>query len=241
MKEEDMDENILIEVKRAAFGYNGRPVIDAISLGVCCGEFIGLIGPNGAGKSTLFKGLLGLLPPLAGEVTRSPELTGRIGYVPQRDTLDSIYPLTAWDVVRMGYVGPLPWYRLPCKTGKAVIWDCLQKVGMADLGDHPFALLSGGQRQRVLIARALAVNPRLLVLDEPTAGIDPVAEESILALLKQLHQQSQIAILMVSHHMQSLRNRVERVIVVNNGGILCGPAAEMLSPIRIVELLEAGV
>lgn len=85
------------------------------------------------------------------------------------------------------------------------------------------------------------MNPRLLVLDEPTAGIDPVAEESILALLQELHQQSQIAILMVSHHIQSLRNRVERVIVVNKGGLLSGPAAEMLSPDRIVELLEAGV
>ncbi len=236
-----MEENILIDIKQAAFGYNERPVIRDVSLCVRRGEFIGLIGPNGAGKSTLFKGLLGLLPPHIGEVTRSPELLGRIGYVPQRETLDPIYPLTAWDVVRMGVAGPLPWYRLPGREGKSMIWDCLQKVGMAEFSDHPFALLSGGQRQRVLIARALAVNPRLLVLDEPTAGIDPVAEESILALLKQLHKQSQMAILMVSHHMQSLRNRVERVIVVNNGGILCGPAVEMLSPDRIVELLEAGV
>lgn len=148
-----MDEPTLIEVKDAAFGYNGRPVITAVSLAVRQREFIGLIGPNGAGKSTLFKGLLGLLPPLAGEVVRSSDVARRIGYVPQRDTLDPIYPLTSWDVVRMGVVGPLPWYRLPGKPGKAMIWDCLQKVGMTEFSDHPFAQLSGGQRQRVLIAR----------------------------------------------------------------------------------------
>jgi energy-coupling factor transport system ATP-binding protein len=112
---------------------------------------------------------------------------------------------------------------------------------MEDFSDHPFALLSGGQRQRVLIARALAVRPELLVLDEPTAGIDPVAEENILTLLGELHEKSQISILMVSHHIQSLRKRVQRVIVVNRGGVLDGLAAEMLAPERMLKLLEAGV
>jgi ABC-type Mn2+/Zn2+ transport system ATPase subunit len=236
-----MDAPALITLRETAFGYGGEAVIENVSLTVQRGEFIGLIGPNGAGKSTLFKGILKLLPPLAGSVTHAPALQRRIGYVPQRDTLDPIYPLTAWDVVRMGLLGPLPWYHFPSKKDDAVIRERLEEVKMEDFSDHPFALLSGGQRQRVLIARALAVRPELLVLDEPTAGIDPVAEENILALLGELHEKSQISILMVSHHIQSLRKRVQRVIVVNNGGVLDGSAAEMLAPERMIKLLEAGL
>jgi ABC-type Mn2+/Zn2+ transport system ATPase subunit len=236
-----METSALITLREAAFGYGGEPVIENVSLTVKKGEFIGLIGPNGAGKSTLFKGILKLLPPLSGSVTHAPELRRRVGYVPQRDTLDPIYPLTAWDVVRMGFLGPHPWYRLPNKKDGPLIRQRLEQVKMEDFSDHPFALLSGGQRQRVLIARALAVRPELLVLDEPTAGIDPVAEENILTLLGELHEKSQISILMVSHHIQSLRKRVQRVIVVNRGGVLDGLAAEMLAPERMLKLLEAGV
>ena len=233
-----MTETTIITVEHASFGYAKRPVVSNISLSIHSGEFIGLIGPNGAGKSTLFKGLLGLLPPLDGRVVQSPLLHHRIGYVPQHDTLDPLYPLTAKDVVHMGLVGPLPWYQRPGKEGMATLNACLEKVGMAEFSDHPFAQLSGGQRQRVLIARALAVKPILLVLDEPTAGIDPIAEESILTLLKTLHAESSLTIVMVSHHIQSLRHCVQRVVVVNNGGILTGSASELLAPERIVELLE---
>ena len=133
----------LLTVSQASFGYAGHPILSGIDLVVARGEFVGLIGPNGAGKSTLFKGLLKLLPPLSGTVTHAAELTRRIGYVPQRDALDPIYPLTAWDVVRMGVEAPLPWYRPLGARGKATIDECLEKVGMQDFADHPFAQLSG--------------------------------------------------------------------------------------------------
>jgi ABC-type Mn2+/Zn2+ transport system ATPase subunit len=228
----------MITVSNASFGYGNQPILSEVNLSIEPGEFIGLIGPNGAGKSTLFKGLLKLLPTLSGEVRHAPDLLRRIGYVPQRDTLDPIYPLTAWDVVRMGFEGPQPWYRGVGKNGKAMIQSCLEKVGMDDFNDHPFAQLSGGQRQRVLMARALAGDPKLLVLDEPTAGIDPVAEESVLNLLSALHKDHKLTILMVSHHIQSLRRCVQRAIVVNQGHILSGPAAELLAPERLQTLLE---
>src|SRR4051812_17930315 len=120
----------LIEITKAAFGYAGKPIVEDISLTVREAEFVGLIGPNGAGKTTLFKGLLGLIPPLAGELRHAPLLSRRIGYVPQRDTLDPIYPLTARDVVEMGYVGPLAWYARVGKEGERRIQECLEKVGM---------------------------------------------------------------------------------------------------------------
>jgi ABC-type Mn2+/Zn2+ transport system ATPase subunit len=232
----------LMTLRDATFGYNGIPVIRNVSLSVHRGEFIGLIGPNGAGKSTLFKGLLRLILPMSGEVIHSPEILYRIGYVPQREQLDAIYPLVSWDVVRMGIVGALPWYQWAgSKSHAPLIEQCLERVGMSTFRDASFAELSGGQRQRVLIARALAARPQILVLDEPTAGIDPVAEESILSLLGDLNLQQKITILMVSHHIQSLRSRVSRVVVVNEQTILTGSAEDLLRPERIAELLAANL
>ena len=227
----------LISLRDAAFGYRGEPVIQNVSLDVMPGEFIGIIGSNGSGKSTLFKGMLRLIAPLKGEVFHDPLIYRRIGYVPQRDQLDAIYPLTAWDVVRMGPIGVLPWYRPSGNKINQKIMECLEQVGMGEFRDHSFSELSGGQRQRVLIARALAMNPELLVLDEPTAGIDPVAEEVILKTLTRLNHDLKITILMVSHHIQSLRNRVHRAILVKEGKIISGAGKEMLHPDRIVDLL----
>ncbi|MBV9079636.1 MAG: metal ABC transporter ATP-binding protein [Elusimicrobia bacterium] len=232
------DSNALISVKNAAFGYGGVVIIDHVSLDVCDGEFIGLIGPNGAGKSTLFKGLLRLIAPMSGTVDHSPRIHKKIGYVPQRDQLDAIYPLTAFDVAAMGPAAAAAWYRFPGSSTRKRVMDCLARVDMQDQKDKPFSALSGGQRQRVLIARALAMNPEMLVLDEPTAGIDPVAEESVLKLLGELNTQQKITILMVSHHIHSLRGRVHRAVLVKDRAVICGSSEEMLNPDRIMELLD---
>src|SRR4051812_23083155 len=152
----------LLSVRNAAFGYNGRPVLRDASFDVMEGEFIGLIGPNGAGKSTLFKGMLKLIPALTGEVWHDPRLNRRIGFVPQRDQLDGIYPLTVFDVAQMGIVGVLPWHRFPTAAMNNRVRACLDQVGMLDKQHALFAELSGGQRQRVLIARALAMDPVLM-------------------------------------------------------------------------------
>lgn len=228
----------LISLTNAAFGYDGQPVIHRASFEVLEGEFIGLIGPNGSGKTTLFKGLLKLIPTLEGRVDHDPLIKRRIGYVPQRDQLDAIYPLSAFDVAQMGIVGILPWYRSPSHKMNQKVLECLKQVGMEAQSTWPFAELSGGQRQRVLIARALAMDPKLLVLDEPTAGIDPVAEENILKLLLDLNQERGLTILMVSHHLNVLRHRVQRAILIKNHGILCGPAEELLHPEKINGLLS---
>jgi len=230
-----MNSSALLELQDASFGY-AHPIIQGVSLVVERGDFIALIGPNGSGKTTLFKGMLGLLPPLSGGVVRSPSLQHRIGYVPQRDRLDEIYPLTAYDIVRMGAVARFPWYRIPSRDIHQRVNQCLQRVGMSEYGRQIFSTLSGGQFQRVLIARALATEPQLLVLDEPTAGIDPVAEAKVLDLLAALHREG-MTILMVSHQLRDLRAYVNRAAVIRNGRVLMGTAAEMLSPERMIELL----
>jgi len=229
----------LISLVNASFGYGDIPVIHNISLDVVKGEFIGLIGPNGSGKSTLFKGMLKLLSPLEGQVIHAPEIAKRIGYVPQRDQLDSIYPLSAFDVAYMGPIGVTPWFKIPSTAMREKTMESLERVGMKPYAQHSFSALSGGQRQRVLIARALAVNPQLLVLDEPTAGIDPVAEESILSLLAELNERDRISILMVSHQIQSLRKRVRRVLLIKDHKVLSGSARDLLNPDRIAELLSS--
>jgi ABC-type Mn2+/Zn2+ transport system ATPase subunit len=229
----------MITLENASFGYSGTPVIDDVSLVIHTGEFTGLIGPNGAGKSTLFKGMLGLIKPLAGTVRYAPEIRGRVGYVPQRDQLDGIYPLTAFAVARMGVDALQPWYRPVPHDAEEHVTKSLDQVGMLMHRDKLFAELSGGQRQRVLIARALAIEPRLLVLDEPTAGIDLIAEESILDLLDKLHKSQAISILMVSHNLPSLKKHVQRVVLIRDHRVVTGTAEELLQPERLLANLQA--
>jgi ABC-type Mn2+/Zn2+ transport system ATPase subunit len=232
---------VLVSLRKAAFGYRGTPVIRQVSFHISRGQFIGLVGPNGAGKSTLFRGILRLLPALEGSVHHAPALRRRIGYVPQRDQLDAIFPLSAFAVARMGATGILPWYQRPTADLDRRVEASLARVGMQAYRGAAFAELSGGQRQRVLIARALAMEPQLLVLDEPTAGIDAAAEQSILALLSDLNRAQGITILMVSHNLQSLRSHVHQVILIKDHGIQIGSAEEMLRPEKIMENLSASL
>jgi ABC-type Mn2+/Zn2+ transport system ATPase subunit len=233
-----MSAQAILEVQGLTVRFGALTAVNNVSFQAQRGHITSVIGPNGAGKSTLFKGMLRLIPALAGSVWHDPRLARRIGFVPQRDQLDAIYPLSVFDVAQMGVVGSLPWYRFPNRTTELAVDACLDQVGMADKRDRLFAELSGGQRQRVLIARALVMNPELLVLDEPTAGIDPVAEEAILRLLGELNRRTQLTILMVSHHIQSLRHTVQRAILVKNGAVVSGASEDLLHPEKVAELLS---
>ena len=168
------------------------------------GDFVGIVGANGSGKSTLMRGVLGLLGPLKGVVTHDPSVKGRLGYVPQRGQLDPLYPLTVFDVVQMGFTQR--------GSARTVVMECLEKVQMTQHAQAPYAALSGGQQQRVLIARALAVAPRVLVLDEPTSGVDAVTEREILDVLAELNAKEKIAVLLVSHKIFNLERWVKRTI-----------------------------
>ena len=212
-----MQSEPLIRLLDASFGYGGRPIVHDAKLDVFVGDFLGVVGPNGAGKSTVLRGILGLIKPLHGHVERSSSLGRALGWVPQRDSLDPVFPLTALDVARLGRGLVAPWQARLGAPDEEIARRCLATVGLAAASEAPFQTLSGGQRQRALIARALAVEPKLLVLDEPTAGVDPEAEESIMTLLKRLNREKNLAVIMVTHHLEHLRDAATRIVEVRDG------------------------
>jgi len=227
----------LIRLRSAAFGYGARRVVSGIDLEIAPGRFLGIVGPNGSGKTTLFRGLLGLVPPLEGSCAR----TGRavIGYVPQRESLDASFPLTVREVVEMGTYQRLGRLRRPAAEDLALVDEWIERVGLAPQRTRPFAELSGGQRQRALLARALVTRPDVLLLDEPTSGVDRGAQEQILALLSELHRGG-LAILLVSHQLSLVRRFVEEVLVVADGRVQQGTPVELLTPERLELLFGAG-
>ncbi len=227
----------MITLRNASFGYNRVPIVRGVTVDIQPGNFIGVIGPNGAGKSTLLKGILKLLPPLEGSVSHNDSLHQRIGYVPQRDELDAIFPLTVFEVVRLGIIAARPWYRWPNAAVTQAAKTALKQVEMLGFAEAPFAELSSGQRQRVLIARALSVDPRILILDEPTAGIDPAAEKGILELLTQLNREQGLSILMVSHHMHSLQSCVRQALFVKEGTVVTLQASDLTRPDYLASIM----
>ena len=224
----------LIVLRRAAFGYGGRPVLSGVDLDVAPGAFVGIVGPNGAGKTTLIRGVLGLLPPLEGTLERT---TRRLGYVPQRESLDSIFPLNVEEVVHTGCYGRLSgaMRRLPREEHELAARS-LERVGLHEERRSRFNSLSGGQRQRVLIARALAMRPRVLILDEPTSGVDRPTRKLILDLLMRLNREEDLAILLVSHQLAMTREAVKQVLWVSDGRVVAGTGEDVLRPEQLDEL-----
>jgi len=208
----------LIDLTGVSLGYGGVPVLSEVSFSIQRGEFVALVGPNGAGKTTLLRGVLGLVPVLAGRITYGFErATSPPGYVPQRDTLDPIFPLSAFEVVLMGTYAKLPPLRFAGRAHRQRAARCLEDVGLAAFAKRQFWELSGGQKQRVLIARALAAEPDVLFLDEPTAGVDHAAEATIIALIGQLNRQRALTAILVSHHLGHIESLVHSVVWVDDG------------------------
>jgi ABC-type Mn2+/Zn2+ transport system ATPase subunit len=219
----------LLALKRAAVGYR-RPLLTDVDLAVAPGDFLALVGPNGGGKTTILRSLLGALPLLGGALVR-PRMV-RTGYVPQREHVDVVWPFTAGEVALMGRAPGLgPWRRVGPRDREEAV-RAMARVGVADLAGLPFGELSGGQRQRTLIARALAAEPEMLVLDEPTNGMDPAAELSTMDLLRGLHAAGGIAVVMVSHRLEAVANYARTLAFVDKDQKLfqVGPLAEMLRP-----------
>jgi zinc transport system ATP-binding protein len=207
----------VISVQHLWATYDSEPVLEDINLSVEKLDFIGLIGPNGGGKTTLLKVLLGLLPPTQGQVhvMGKPVKEARryIGYVPQSVQFDRDFPISVWDVVRMGRLGRRRLLQRYTAEDDQVVAEALRSANMLDLRDRPIGALSGGQRQRVYIARALATEPKILLLDEPMASVDPQVSASIYELLSKLNEH--ITILLVSHDMSAISSHVKTVGCLN--------------------------
>ena len=226
----------LLGLQDVSLGYDGRAVIEHISFAIERGEFLALLGPNGAGKTTLLRGMLGLIPVLAGRIVYGfDRSTSPPGYVPQREALDPIFPLTVFEVVLMGTYARLALLQPVGRRQRQLAADCLERVGLAALANRPFWALSGGQKQRVLIARGLAVEPHILLLDEPTAGVDPGASTAIMDLIAQLNCDHGLTVVLVSHNLRLIRPVVRSVLWVEDGCASKGTTEVMLAPERIME------
>ena len=217
----------LVTFDRATLGYGRRAVLTDISFDIPEGDFLGLVGPNGAGKTTILRALLGSLTPLSGTVSRAPTL--RFGYVPQRDQVDYSFPLKVLDVVMMGRYDRIGLGRRPTADDRRRAHEALEHVGIDRLANQALADLSGGQKQRTLIARALVGEPNVLVLDEPTNGMDLVATTQILGLVRELHDRDSLTVLMVSHALNEVANYVERIALVVEGGFRIGTTDEIMT------------
>src|SRR5437773_1966609 len=188
----------LIIFEKAELGYGRRVVLRDIDFDVAAGDFLGIVGPNGAGKTTLLKAILGLIKPISGNV-QTPAGGLRIGYVPQRESVDTLFPLTVMDIVLMGRYSRLGPFARPRTADREIAVRSIEHVGISHLTHRAYPNLSGGQKQRCLIARALAGEPNLLILDEPTNGMDLPSEKAIMDLIQHLHDVDGITVLMVSH------------------------------------------
>ena len=223
----------LLEFHDVSVAYGRRPVLWNVDLTIDRPCLFGIIGPNGAGKSTLLKAALGLVPVVGGYVRFVGEpierVRGRVGYVPQRETVDWDFPVTVMDVVLMGTYARLGWFRRPGIRERAAARESLDRVGLADLAGRQIGRLSGGQQQRVFLARALAQDASIYLLDEPLAGVDAASQEQIFAVLADLRAAGKLVVV-VHHDLRTAAAWFDAVALVDRRLVAAGPTAAVLTP-----------
>jgi manganese/zinc/iron transport system ATP- binding protein len=228
--------SLLAEIKNLSVGYHKKPVLENVSFHLERGTFAALLGANGSGKTTLLKTIAGILPPLSGTLLFQDKL--RLGYCPQRESLDSLYLFSNFEVVCLGALGRVGAGRRIPEKEKEFARECLKRTGVDDIAQQRFSEMSGGQKQRVLIARALASKPDLMLLDEPTAGVDPAAVHALMDLLGEINRAEKVTILMVNHDLHAVSGRVREVLWIHRGRLEQGAAGEMLKRDRLEQWLE---
>ncbi len=213
--------------------YHKRPVLYGIDVAVSAGSLVGIVGPNGAGKSTLIKSIMGVVPSSGGwaKVFGKPlkENLHRVGYVPQRESVDWDFPVTVMDVALMGTYGRLGLFRRPGKAERRRASEALEKVGMLPYSNRQIGNLSGGQQQRVFLARALAQESDLYLMDEPFAGVDAATEAAIITLLQEMRERGK-TVLVVHHDLQSASEYFDRLILLNMRLVAYGKVEDVYTP-----------
>lgn len=229
----------LISLNNVSFAYNGEPTLEHITLTVQPGDYIGVIGPNGGGKTTLIKLMLGLLRPQQGSIalwgTDQQHFTQwhKIGYVPQRaGNNDFRLPITVEEVVRLGRVGKAS----SRQSDNLAVRTALERVGIAQLARQRLHDLSGGQQQKVFIAKALAAEPEVLVLDEPTVGVDVRAQDEFYQLIAELNKRQRLTIIMVSHDIDVVVNEVSKLACINKALVYHGHPKEFMQEDYLTKL-----
>jgi len=227
----------ILEVSELTVRYNGRPALEDVSFQLVMGERVAVVGPNGAGKSTLFKVIAGVLQPSEGEVQVYGYGPGGhicIAYVPQRSQVDWSFPVTVADVVMMGRIGKLGLFRRPRARDWEYVYQCLEDVGLKELADRQIGELSGGQQQRMFIARALAQEAELMLMDEPLTGLDLWSQEEIFHILDTLRERG-VTVMIATHDLSLAAERFDRVILLNRRLLGFGHPDEIFTPERLME------
>jgi ABC-type Mn2+/Zn2+ transport system ATPase subunit len=214
-----------LDVDHITVAYNGLPVLREITFQVPHGARVAVVGPNGAGKSTLFKALVGLLPLREGRIFIHDRPLGHhmdcVAYVPQREEVDWRFPVTVRDVVLMGRFGHQKWLQPASRADREIVARCLDQMGISDLAGRSISELSGGQQQRVFLARALAQEPHIFLMDEPFTGVDATTQAATLALLDHLRRQN-VTVLISTHDLNLAGSRFDSVLLLNRRLIAFG-------------------
>jgi manganese/iron transport system ATP-binding protein len=217
---------VILEVDHLTVKYNGRYALEDVSFSVQEGERVAIVGPNGAGKSTLFKALVGLLHPTRGTTNADG---AEFGYVTQRSVVDWSFPVTVHDTVMMGRIAKMGWLRWQRPRDREIVRRCLAQVGMLEYANTQIAELSGGQQQRVFIARALAQEANILLMDEPFSGVDAPSTEAILEILDRLRDHH-VTVLVSTHDLNLAVARFDRLALLNRQMIAYGLPHEAITP-----------
>jgi manganese/zinc/iron transport system ATP- binding protein len=217
-----------VVVEDVTVAYGETPVVWDVNLTIPVGSLTAIIGPNGAGKSTLLKAMLGLVPVVAGHTRFLGQAysarSQTVSYVPQRSSVDWDFPTNALDVVMMGAYGRLGWFRRPGRAERLLALDCLEQLGMADFAQRQISQLSGGQQQRVFLARALAQQAKIYLMDEPFAGVDATTERAIVGLLRDLQARGK-TVICVHHDLDTAPEYFDWLVLLNRRLIASGPMA----------------
>lgn len=222
----------VIAVRDLTVAYNESPVLWDVDLDIEPGKITAIVGPNGAGKSTLLKAILGLVPTAAGSVRvfreTLPKVRSRVAYIPQRGSVDWDFPTDALDVVTMGRYGHVGWFRRPGSNDRHIAEEALRKVGMSSYAKRQISQLSGGQQQRVFLARALAQEADLYLMDEPFVGVDAITERAIVELLRDVRDAGK-TVVAVHHDLQSVPEYFDNVALLNIQMIAAGPVSTVFT------------
>jgi len=221
-----------LEIHDLTVAYNQKPVLYGIDVEVKEGSLVGIIGPNGAGKSTLIKTVMGMMKPEDGYIKIFGEpgkkAITRVGYVPQRESVDWDFPVTSMDVVLMGRFGHTRWYKRVSKRDRLFAAECLEQMDMLPYADRQIGNLSGGQQQRVFLARALAQQSDLYLMDEPFEGVDAVTEKAIIGLLKNLRDQKK-TLMIVHHDLSTAQEYFDQLLLLNLRMVAYGKTADVFT------------
>lgn len=222
----------ILDVKKVTVRFPGHLALEDVSFHLHVGERVAVVGPNGAGKSTLFKVIAGVLPATSGEVKVFGSSSGEhvcIAYIPQRSQIDWRFPVSVEDVVMMGRAAKMKPFLPPDRHHHEIVRHALRTVEMQDLASRQISQLSGGQQQRMFIARALAQEAELMLMDEPLTGLDDPAQESLLNLMKKL-QSEKVTILAATHDLDQAAQHFDRIMLLNHQLIRFGSSKDVLSP-----------